>query len=64
MSNITKIISYLGAESSGSGNSVKVSVGVLGHVVVKDDVDALNVHSTAEQVCGNQNTLKRKMNQS
>ena len=38
-------------------NSVQVSVGVLGHVVVEDDVDALDVHSTAKQVGGDQNPL-------
>jgi hypothetical protein len=33
--------------------SVEVGIGVLGHVVVEDDVDTLNVHSTAEEVSGN-----------
>ena len=36
---------------------MQVSVGVLGHVVVEDDVDALDVHSTAKQVGGDQNPL-------
>jgi hypothetical protein len=48
----------LGAESSGSGDAVQVGVGVLGHVVVEDDVDALDVHATAEQVGGHQDSLR------
>ena len=39
---------------------MKVGVCVLWHVVVEDDVHALNVHAAAEQVGGNQNTLKIK----
>lgn len=35
---------------------MQVSVGVFGHVVVEDDVDSLDVHSSSEQVGGNQNT--------
>ena len=34
-----------GSKSSGSGDSVEVSVGVLGHVVVEHDVHSLNIHS-------------------
>ena len=36
---------------------MQVSVSVLWHVVVEDDVDALDVHSTAKQVGGDQNPL-------
>ena len=36
---------------------VKVGVGVFRHVVVEHDVHALDVHSTAEQICCNQDAL-------
>ena len=49
---------YLSSESAGASDSVQVGVGVLGHVVVEDDVDSLDVHATAEQVGGDQNALK------
>ena len=39
------------------GHSVQVCVGVLRHVVVEDNVDALDVHATAEEVGGNKNPL-------
>lgn len=31
---------------------VQVRVRVLGHVVIEDDVDPLDIHPSAEQVCG------------
>ena len=39
---------------------MQVGVGVLGHVVVEHDVDSLDVHASAEQVGGDQDTLKSK----
>ena len=36
---------------------MQVGVRVLGHVVVKDDVDALDVHATTKQVSGHQDAL-------
>ena len=36
---------------------MKVGVSVLGHVVVEDNVDSLNVHTTAKQVGGDQDSL-------
>ena len=36
---------------------MKVGVSVLGHVVVEDNVDSLNVHTTTKQVGGNQDSL-------
>ena len=36
---------------------MEVGVRVLGHVVVEDDVDPLDVHATAEQVSGHQDPL-------
>ena len=53
-------IVYLGTETSGSGDTMQVGVGVLGHVVVEDDVDTLDVHATTEQVGGDQDSLKIK----
>ena len=38
---------------------MQVGVGILGHVVVEHDVDALDVHATAEQVRGDQDALCR-----
>ena len=37
---------------------MQVGVGVLGHVVVEDNVDSLNVHTTAKQIRGNQYSLQ------
>ena len=51
---------YLGSESAGASDSVEVGVRVLGHVVVEHDVDSLDVHASAEQVGGDQDTLKKK----
>ena len=36
---------------------MKVGVGILGHVVIEDNVNSLNIHTTAEQVGSNQDTL-------
>ena len=49
---------YLGAETSSTSDAMKVGVGVLGHVVVEHNVHTLYVHATAEQVGGDQNSLK------
>ena len=56
------MISYLGAKPASPGHSVEVGVGVLRHVVVEHDVDALNVHSAAKQVGGDQDSLERSIN--
>ena len=37
---------------------MEVGVSVLGHVIIEHNVDALYVHATAEQVGGDQNSLK------
>ena len=37
---------------------MQVGVCVLGHVVVEDNVDTLDIHATTEQVGGNQDSLK------
>lgn len=47
----------LGAETTSSGNPVEVGVRVLGHVVVENNVDPLNVHASAKQVCGHKDSL-------
>ena len=47
----------LGAETTGTSDTVEVGVGVLGHVVVEDNVDSLNVHATSEEVGGHQDSL-------
>merc|ERR1719237_716083 len=47
----------LGAEASRPRHSVQVGVGVLGHVVVEDDVDALDVHAAPEEVRRHQDPL-------
>ena len=36
---------------------VQVGVRVLRHVVVEDDVDALDVHASAEEICGHEDSL-------
>ena len=50
-------MTHLGTKSTSPSNSVEVSVGILGHVVVEYNVDTLNVHTTAKQVGGHQDTL-------
>jgi len=47
----------LGTETTSTSNSVKVGVGILGHVVIEDNVNSLDIHTTAEQVGSNQDTL-------
>ena len=42
---------------------MEVGVCVLGHVVVEDDVDALDVHAAAEEVRRHQDPLKRRENE-
>ena len=39
---------------------MEVGVSVLGHVVVEDDVDALDVHAAAEQVGGHKDSLENE----
>ena len=36
---------------------MEVRIGILGHVVVKHNIDSLNVHTSAEKIGGNQDTL-------
>lgn len=47
----------LGTETTGSADSVEVRVGVGRSVVVDDDVDSLDVDTSAEDVSGDENTL-------
>jgi len=42
---------------------MEVSVGVLGHVIVEDNVDTLNIHTTAEQVRRDQNAALEVLEQ-
>jgi hypothetical protein len=37
---------------------MQVGVGVFGHVIVEDNVDSLNVHTTTKQIGGNQYSLQ------
>ncbi len=37
--------------------SVQVCVRILRHIIVEDNVDSLNVHTTTKQVGGHQNPL-------
>merc|ERR1719273_1139728 len=46
-----------GSKPSSPGHSVQVGVSVLGHVVVEDNVDSLNVHATTEEVGGDKDSL-------
>jgi len=45
------------SESSSSGYSVKVHVGIFGHVVVEDDVYSLDIHTTSKQISCYQDPL-------
>merc|ERR1711997_67519 len=40
-----------GTESTGSGYSMKISVGVFWHIVVEDDVDSFNIDTSSEKIC-------------
>ena len=46
-----------GAEAARPRHPMQVRVGILGHVVVEDDVDSLDVHAAAEQVGRHQDAL-------
>merc|ERR1719273_1574075 len=46
-----------GSKPSSPGHPVQVGVSVLGHVVVEDNVDSLNVHATTEEVGGDEDSL-------
>merc|ERR1712154_757677 len=47
----------LGAETASTANTVEVSVGRVGHVIVDDDVDALDVDASAPDVGGDQDAV-------
>ena len=47
----------LSSKSSRSPNSVEVGVRVFGHVVIKHDIDLLNVDSSTEDLGGHQDTV-------
>ena len=51
-------VTHLCSKPPSPGHPVEVGVGVLGHVIVEDDVDTLNVHATAEEVGGDKDALK------
>lgn len=38
----------LGTKATGTSHAMQVGVGVLGHIVIEDNVHALNVHATTE----------------
>ena len=35
---------------------MKIRICVFGHIVIEDDVDTFNIHTTSEQVSGHENT--------
>ena len=47
----------LGAEAASARHAMEIRVRILRHVVVEDDVDALDVHAATEQVGRHQDTL-------
>lgn len=47
----------LGAKTASAGNAVQVRVGRVGHVVVDNNVNTLNVHATAKDVSRDENAL-------
>lgn len=47
-----------GTETTGTSDAMQVSVRILWHVVVEDDVDSLDVHAAAEEVRGDEDSLK------
>lgn len=49
---------YLGTKTSSTGDAMQVRIGILRHIIVENNVHTLDIHTTTEQVSGNQNTLK------
>ena len=47
----------LGTETSSTSHTMQVSVWVLRHVVIEDNVYTLNIHTTTEQIGGYQDPL-------
>uniref|UniRef100_A0A182QFR0 Uncharacterized protein n=1 Tax=Anopheles farauti TaxID=69004 RepID=A0A182QFR0_9DIPT len=47
----------LGTETTGTGHSMQVGIGILRHVVVEHDVHSFDIHTTPEQIRRNQDTL-------
>lgn len=47
----------LGTEATRATHTMQILVVVAGEIVVDDDVHTFNIDTTAEQVCGHQNTL-------
>jgi len=47
----------LGAEATGSAHAMEVGVGAVGHVVVDDDVDALDVDAACDEVGRDEDAL-------
>jgi len=50
-------MAYLCTKSTRSCYSMQISVSVLRHVVVEDDVDPLNIHASPEQIRGDEDSL-------
>ncbi len=36
---------------------MQIGVGVFGHVIIEHNIDAFNVHTTTEQICGDENSF-------
>ena len=49
---------YLGTKTSSTGDAMQVRIGIFRHIIVENNVHTLDIHTTTEQVGGNQNTLK------
>jgi len=47
----------LGAEATCATDSVEIGVRVLGHVVVEDDIDSLDVDTAAEDISGDKDAV-------
>lgn len=43
-----------GPKPTSTGNPVQIGVRIFWHVVVEDDIDPLDVHPSAKEVCGHQ----------
>merc|ERR1711931_215433 len=46
----------LGTKSTSSGDTMKICVRIFRHIIIEDDVDSFNIHTTTKQIGGNQNT--------
>ena len=56
MESFEKKFKYLGTKSTSSSDTMKICIGVFWHIIVENNVDSFNIHTTSKQVSGDQDT--------